>query len=143
MPGWSIADLFAQSGWIGPVGPTERKRYLSKLHRRRAHVKLEQQLTELHEGEARAAQESAFGGADLWYRNGLHCINLCVVCSEHAASHMTGPHGVLSRTEDLGRASKLVAVHDRCSDRAGLLAQEQGYEWEYPPPPTWGQQTDR
>jgi len=118
------------------MGRKERKQYLSKLHRRRTIAEFQQGLDQLQREEDPEMESG--GEADLWMRNGLRCIDLCVVCSEPAASHLTGPHGVLSRINGRNRSSKLVAVHDRCTDRAQMLAQEQGYEWMFPPPPNWG-----
>src|ERR1700722_20469982 len=47
--------------------------------------------------DARIANPSPFGEDDLWDKNGLECVSLCVVCSKPAASAVTGPHAVLSR----------------------------------------------
>lgn len=90
---------------------------------------------------AKIVNPSPFGEADLWDKNGLECFTLCVVCSTPAASHMTGPHAVLSRPKRHGllrtNASKLVAVHDRCKEEGAAIARQQGYIWEVPPPQEW------
>jgi hypothetical protein len=90
---------------------------------------------------AKIVNPSPFGDADLWDKNGLECLSLCVVCSRSAASHITGPHAVLSRPKRDGllrsNASKLVAVHGRCKDEGAAIARQQGYVWESPPPPEW------
>jgi hypothetical protein len=84
---------------------------------------------------------SAFAENDLWDKNGSRCLDLCVVCSQPAASHVTGPHGVLSRTFRGGHVSnQLVAVHEGCQEQAASLAQEQGYGWQFPPPLGWDHQ---
>lgn len=103
----------------------KRKRYLDALHHKRS---LEQFLQSLPD----------YGQSDLMERNGVERVSLCIVCSEPAASYMTGPHGVISkRTERGGRISQLVAVHERCVEQAAALAEEHGCEWDFPAPPSW------
>jgi len=91
--------------------------------------------------QAKIADPSPFGEADLWDKNGLECGSLCVVCARPAASYITGPHAVLSRSKGHGllrtKESKLVAVHDRCKNEGAAIARQQGYLWEAPPPPEW------
>ena len=91
--------------------------------------------------QAKIADPSPFGKTDPWDKNGLECASLCVVCSRPAASHITGPHAVLSRSKGhvccVPKESKLVAAHDRCKKEGEAIARQQGYLWEAPPPSEW------
>ena len=69
----------------------------------------------------------------LWEKNVLETTSRCVVCGEHAASHMAGAHAVLFRSYGSDVVKKLVAIHARCAPEGEPLPTNQGYGWEFSP----------
>jgi len=65
--------------------------------------------------QAKIADPSPFGEADLWDKNGLECGSLCVVCARPAASYITGPHQCCLGPKDMGCCVPKKASWLRCT----------------------------
>jgi len=78
------------------------------------------------------------GEDTLWGRSSQEKASCCIVCRRPMR---TGPWAVLSRRRQHGAmwstSGSRVHVHKGCVSEGEAMAQQEGSQWLYPPPPGW------
>ena len=66
----------------------------------------------------------------------------CVICHKPVGSGLRATRAILRLRQKHGRAhsvsARAVPIHERCEGEGRALAVQEGFGWEYPPAPEWG-----